>query len=325
LRFHDLEDYITVSGSVNELPPDRWQRAWIAFRGLTPGDEQVADAYHAVGTLEGWVRAVRPLAEYPRVLLALYTSFVPPLLMILQAPNFMVDWAHRASTGKTTGLRVASGVWGRPDERAPDGALATWDATRVWVERASSMLSGLPLILDDTKRAKDPRLIADLLCTVASGRGRGRGNPKSLAPTRSWRTVLLSTGEAPATSFTQDGGTRMRCLEVRGLPFGRQDEETRGLIDRLNVDLQTHYGHAGPTFVRWLLQRRRDWVRWVKQYRQTVEAYAERAKGPEAGRLAQYAAAIELAAALVHHALDLPWSYNDPLDALWTDIAAEAD
>jgi len=139
------------------------------------------------------------------------------------------------------------------------------------------------------------------------------------------RRVLLSTGEAPATSFTQDGGTRMRCLEVRGLPFGRQDEETRGLIDRLNVDLQTHYGHAGPTFVRWLLQRRRDWERWVKQYRQTVEAYAERAKSPEAGRLAQYAAAIELAAALVHHALDLPWSYNDPLEALWTDIAAEAD
>ena len=65
-----------------------------------------------------------------------------------------------------------------------------------------------------------------------------------------------------------------------GLPFGRQDEETRGLIDRLNMDIQVHYGHASPTFVRWPLQRKRDWERWVKQYRQSVEAYAERAKVP---------------------------------------------
>src|SRR4051794_18740252 len=190
------------------LSPTDWHEDWIAFRGLAAGDEQIADAYHAAGSLQGWLRAVQAVAGYPLALLALYAAFVPPLLEILGAPNFIVDWANRTTTGKTTALRVAASVWGKPDERAVDGALGTWDATTVWIERASAVLHGLPLILDDTKRAKNPKVIAEALYSVASGRGRGRGNPRSLAQTRTWRTVLLSTGESPATSFTQDGGTR---------------------------------------------------------------------------------------------------------------------
>src|SRR5262249_10810955 len=160
-------------------------------RGLASGDEQIADAYHAAGSMDGWLRAVEAVACYPRALLALYVAFVPPLLLILGAPNFIVDWAHRTTTGKTTALRVAASVWGRPAERAVDGALGTWDATKVWIERASAVLHGLPLILDDTKRAKYPQIIAEVLYTATSGRGRGRGNPRSLARTRTWRTVLL--------------------------------------------------------------------------------------------------------------------------------------
>ena len=55
-----------------------------------------------------------------------------------------------------------------------------------------------------------------------------------------------------------------------------------------------------------------------------VEAYAAQALSAEAGRLAQYVAAIEVTARLVHAALDLPWAYSDPFEALWADIAAEA-
>jgi len=123
-------------------------------------------------------------------------------LLILQAPNFIVDWANRTSTGKTTALRVGASAWGNPDERAGHTVLPSWDASRVWVERASGLLSGIPLFMDDTKRAKNSKMVSELLYTVAGGRGRGRGNTTSLAATCSWRTVLLSSGEAPATSFS---------------------------------------------------------------------------------------------------------------------------
>jgi putative DNA primase/helicase len=302
------------------LAPEDWTEGPISFHGLDGGDEQIAAAYHAEGTLEGWLEGIKPLAHYPRVLLALYAAFVPPLLPILKAPNFIVDWANRTSTGKTTALRVAASVWGNPDERSAESALGTWDATRVYVERASAVLSGIPLLLDDTSRAKYPRIVADLLYTVASGHGRGRGNKTSLATTRTWRTVMLSTGESPATSFTQDGGTRMRCLEVRGVPFGKEDAETRQVVDQLNRQILSNYGHAGPTFVRHLLKERDNWSALPARYRAAVEYYA--AKN---GRLAHYMAAIHVAAEVVHQVFDLPWCHGEKLVGLWAAIAGEVE
>src|SRR5262249_25495271 len=73
-----------------------------------------------------------------------------------------------------------------------------------------------------------------------------------------------------------------------------------------------------------LLQHRADWHRFAAEYRETTQSYANLAPHAEGGRLAQYAAAIDLAAALVHKALDLPWGYKDPLAALWNEIVTEA-
>ncbi|MEW6351994.1 MAG: DUF927 domain-containing protein [Thermodesulfobacteriota bacterium] len=309
----DLEDH----------QPSEWKKGWIAFRGQTPGDEQIADAYRSKGTLDDWINAVRLLEGFPRAQLAVYAAFVPPLLPILDAPNFIIDWCGRTSTGKTTTLRVAASVWGRPEEHHPESAISTWDATRVWMERASSILNGLPLILDDTKRVRHPHQVAELLYAVASGRGRGRGNLKSTALTRHWRTVLLSSGEAPATSFTQDGGTRTRSIEVRGLPFGRSDEASGTLVNQLSLAIKANYGHAGPALVRWLIKNKARWTHFAEEYRRRADEYAKGGSN-EAGRLAQYAAAIDMAAALVHEALDRPWSFKSPLDQLWKDIAREA-
>jgi len=297
----------------------------VFFRGLATGDEQIADGFHSRGTLDEWTDAVRLVEPYNRVLLALYASFVPPLLEILKIPNFVIDWCCRTSTGKTTTQRVAASVWGRPDERANDSVIFSWDATKVFIERASAVLSGLPLILDDTKRAKDSRLVAETLYLVANGKGRGRGNTKSLARSRAFRTVLLSSGEAPATSFTEDGGTRTRCLEVRGLPFGVEDERTIPLVSEINLNLQMHYGHAGQQFVQYLLQHRGRWEQWADEYRRICGDYVASATGEQA-RMAQYAGAIVIAGRIAHEALELPWEFRDPLKGpLWAEIAANAN
>ncbi len=300
----------------------------VSFRGITPGDEQIVDAWHARGSLDVWRRAVTVLRDRPRVLAGLYGAFVPPLLVILRCPNFIIDWAYRTSAGKTTTLRVAASVWGNPNEDEPDAALRSWDSTQVYIERAASILSGLPLILDETKRVKDPRLVANVMYEVATGQGRGRGNVRSIANMRTWRTVLLSTGEAPAVSFTQDGGTRARCLEIRGAPFGSTTPATAAMVNELNMTIKGNYGHAGVGFVRWLLQHRNDWPRIEEEYRATVAHYCKHAPADAdhavVSRLAQYAAALHQAAVYAHVALDLPWEFEDPLDSLWADLVAEA-
>jgi putative DNA primase/helicase len=202
----------------------------VSFRGVTAGDEQIVDAYHSRDSKEEWMRAIAKLKRHPRAMVALYASFVPPLLQIIRCPNFIIDWAYRTSAGKTTLLRMAVSVWGNPNENEPDAAMRSWDSTQVYIERCASISSGLPLILDETKRVKDLRQVANVLYEVATGQGRGRGTVKGTAATRTWRTVLLSTGEAPAVSFTQDGGTRARCLEIRGAPFGKTNADTAEMV-----------------------------------------------------------------------------------------------
>lgn len=321
-------EFLTPDGQSQRAELNADSMAWgqgIAFRGHGPGDEQLAEGYYREGTLAAWIEAVAQVQRFPRVLAAIYAAFVPPLLAILDCPNWILDLSSRTSQGKTTTLRAAASVWGCPDERQPAAAIQTWDVTRVFVERASAVLCDLPLILDDTKRAKHPAEIANVLYTVASGRGRGRGTVGGLATVRSWRTVLLSSGEQPITSFTNDGGTRMRVLEVAGTPFGAESVETGKIVNLLNLAVRANFGHAGPEFVRWLLQHRDQWAEWKREFQQRAAGYAESATSEKAGRLATYAAALAQTASLVHSALDLPWVFDDPLRSLWAEISAEAD
>lgn len=255
----------------------------------------MAAGFHQKGDLAGWQDAVFCLADHPRALCALFAGLAPPLLMILGASNFVMDLANRTSTGKTTAQRVAANLWGRPDEKE-HGVMGTWDATRVWLEQASAALNGLPLILDDTKRAKNPAMVAELIYTVAQGRG--RGTKLSISTSSTWRTVLLGSGETPACSFTQDGEVRTRVLELRGAPFGADNAQARRVMEGLNLGLLDHYGHVGPAYVAWLLKNRDQWPEFVRQYRAVCEYLASGALSAEGSRLAQAFGVLVMAEAL---------------------------
>lgn len=302
----------------------------IGFFGAASGDEQIADAIHPRGSMSAWLCAVKVIANFPRVLIGFYGAFVPPILKIIRGLNFILDWAGWTSSGKSTVLRVGASAWGNPSELEADSLLGCWDSTNVFVERASAVLSGLPTFLDESQRAKDSRAVANVLYEAAHGRGRSRGNTKSLSRTKTWRTVLFSSGELPATSFTNDGGTRARCMEIRGLPFARKDKETARLVIDLNLQISGNYGHAGLEFVQSLMIARDRWEDMEQDYRRRIGVWS--GKVPEGlrvdpaivSRLAQYIAAVELAALHVHRALDLPWSYRDPLEQIWGELVAES-
>jgi len=334
LRVTESMGWQGASGSLgfmwgtHHLPRDPDESDSLAFRGAAAGNDQKASAFHELGKHKAWLDAVRVVRPYPKVKLGLYAAFVPPLLEILGVPNFVMDWWNRTSTGKTTLLRVVASVWGKPDERAEDGCIATWDSTSVGLARRCALLNSLPVILDDTARVKerDKSGIAHGLYAITSGHDRERGNPQGLDASRTWRTVGFSTGEAPATSFTKDGGTRTRCMEIAGLPFGAQDENTRQIVAALNNGVMANYGLAGPAFVRWLLDNREMWPEWRAAYQENITFYANRALTPEGGRLAGYAAAIGMAAQLVHMVPDLlDWEYEEPFGDLWETIAGEAE
>lgn len=319
----------TTLGDLDGMNPHQWNSQSIAFHGADVGDEQVASAFQDHGTFEAWKTSMQSVVPYPRALIALYGALTAPYLALVGAPNFIIDWAFATSTGKTTALRLAAACWGNPDERDISSVLGTWDVTRTWIERMSGVLNGLPLILDDTKRARHPKLVGQTLYDVASGRGRGRGTPRGMQRAGSWTTVLLSTGESPAVQFTQDGGTRARTITLWGGPFGRPSQETARVVTQLDTALRNNYGHAGPRFVQWLLDHSADWDAWRALYSALVSTYQGRAADNSvAVRFASYFAVMDLVAQLAHQALDLPWDPTAIIESAWTaavDESEEAD
>lgn len=302
-----------------------WVNGDVIFRPNAPGDDQIVSGYKAEGNLEKWIEAVESIQNYPRIMAALYASFAAPLLAILDCPNFVVDLCSITSQGKTTTQRLAASVWGVPDERSPSAAITTWETTFVGVERLSAVICDLPLILDDTKRARRPEDIAKVLYMVTSGRGKTRGSLRGLQLTPVYRTVLITSGEQPATSFTNDGGTRMRVLPIEGQPFERADIATGKIVENLNLTIRQNYGLAGRTFIQRLIENKAHWPEIRAEYSRRVEAYINNASNEKAGRLAAYAAAIAQAGTLAHSYLDLPFSFDDPIAKMWNSISGEAD
>jgi putative DNA primase/helicase len=318
-------DEILPIDDLASVPTTEWDAKWIAFHGHAMGDEQIVDGFHQRGTYEQWCEAVAPVIVYPRVRAGLYASFAVPLLEILGIPNFVIDWSARTSVGKTSTLRVVASPWGCPDElRVGESIVFSWNATKVWAERAAAVMNGLPFILDESKLAPKG-VVPSVLYMVANGIGKGRGNPKGLAVAKRWRTVLFSTGEMPITGYSEDGGSRMRCLAIRGYPLGAKNDATLKIVSELNAALSSNYGHAGPRFVQWLLQHRAEWPSWEPRYVKHKRHFLDLSTDEASYRLSGYAASIALAAELVHKALDLPWERVPAItDDLWTSIVDEA-
>jgi uncharacterized protein (DUF927 family) len=300
----------------------------IRFRPLNVGDAQISDAFTTKGSFKDWISCITPIQKYPKVLALFYASFAAPLLEILKAPNFIVDLSSGTSEGKTIALRIAASIWGNPDERDRDSILHSWDLTKVWVEKTSGVLQSLPLILDDTKTCKENKFVKETIYGVANGRGKGRGSVTGTQETAHWRTILLSTGESPATSFTQDGGAFARVLTLWGSPWEKKDDETGQMVNQVDAGIKANYGEAGLFFIRCLTYLKEKWPEWVEQFEKIRADYQRRAGGNSiAWRVADYFATIQMAAKIVHKQLGLSWTYDEAkeaLNSLWKDVKSEA-
>lgn len=265
---------------------------WIQFSPESPGDTQLVGALGHRGTLDRWLSIARTLQNYPRAMLGLYASFVPPLLPIVQAPNFILDYCGLTSQGKTTVEEIAASVWGLPTKER-GGLVQAWDSTKVFAERYAALFNHLPIFLDDSQTA-DSRLVSRMLYMVANGIGKGRGAVKGLRKTSSWSTVCFSTGEHRLVDTTEDEGARARTITLWGSPFGAGNQGNR--VREIKTAVQNNYGHAGPAFVKYLLDHQDEWDSLRTAYEAQVKALSTAHPGNVADRLSQYFAAITVAA-----------------------------
>jgi len=140
--------------------------------------------------------------------------------------------------------------------------------------------------------------------------------------------VLLTTGESRAVDESKDGGSAARTVCLWGSPFGGESKDIADDIRAINKVILNHYGHAGPAFVKWLIDHKDEWTRWRAQQKEISAELCESLRGGAASRMADYLASIEITTRLVHRAIDLPFEFQSPVMVLLEGLAesvSEAD
>lgn len=306
----------------------------IRFVASDCGTQEAADAIKKAGSMRGWVEAIETMDEYPVALTGIYAALSSVLLQPLMPDggNPIIDWSYRTSTGKTSLMQIASSAWGNQRDM-----LVSWNGTAQGLIGRAISMSHLPTILDDTKSARTygtRSTVPDTIYMLAGGSETARNSTSGLQRIRKFRTTVLSSGEARAVDEDNSGGTVARVLSIWGAPFGEVSETTKKRLERIMEGTQKHYGHAGPAFVRYVVENEAKWPQWrerLLQIKEEIHDVHTKGTGISKGlldRCSKIIALLQVTAEIAHECIPFKWPAPDlvpTLSALMTEGEASTD
>lgn len=220
------------------------------------GYRQLANAFKTKGNLEDYAEKVfKPINNSPMVMTFVYASLGSILLHDFNVDPFVVDMASKTSTGKTTALRVAASAWGTKR------LINEWNTTPIDLERKASILNSFPSMYDDTRKAK-PYLLSDVVYQFSGGKSKGRGNVQSVDVIKTWKNILLSTGETSIVEYgNEKAGVSARVVTLQDNPFN-DDVNIRALYE----GIESNYGHLGLAFIKQYSKQKASYKDSFKAY-----------------------------------------------------------
>jgi putative DNA primase/helicase len=216
------------------------------------------------GDLTTWQREVAARAiGNSRAVFCLSLALAGPLLKPLDLESGGFHIRGGSSSGKSTLAMLAGSVWGGG---GPLGFAQSWRATANGLETMATGHSDTFMALDELAQLA-PEEAGGAAYMLSNGQAKARLKSDGTARTRAqWRLLFLSTGEislADHMKTSRAGGNVMAGQELRvidlkadaGRSLGAWEdthEFTTGAAysDALKQAARSHYGHAGPTFVR---------------------------------------------------------------------------
>lgn len=238
--------------------------------------EDILSSIKPAGTFEAWKDAANQLRTTTEMQIVLAASFASVLLNIVQCQPFFVHiWSPDSGSGKTVSMKLAASVWANPES----GYIRNFSGTSVSFELAAAFLNHLPLIVDELQLGnQDGNKKRFDVYALAEGFGKSRGT-KSLGvqAARTWRNVIITSGETSITDSSSASGVVNRILDVWIKPYQKIiDEKTVGGICET---MAANYGHAGRIFVERVYQIK-DAVR--NRYKELCEALRHSTTGKQA-------------------------------------------
>lgn len=334
-----------------------WQDGLSAFvlpketLGETSGHELVvyqpdryspsADSVRTVGSLDGWQLSIAKVCQgNPVLAFAVSAAFAAPLFDVVGLEGGGFHLFGVTSHGKTTWLQLAASVWGDgadPAEGRRSAYVKKWNLTKNATEGLAEAHNDLILCLDEVGEA-DVRDFGRMIYQLAGGQGKARMESSTvLKPPKVWRTLVLSTGELPASEAVEQEGRIMRGGQAaRMIDLPARDPQTgegivlelhgaespAAFVDALKRACREHCGWAGPEFVRRILTEGRETLRPKLRTRldDLVATLSPRGAAAEVVRVVKRLALVALAGELALEWGLVPWEKAVPLQAARTMV-----
>lgn len=265
--WHD-EQYVFPDGQVIGNPAE-------GEEGIYPLNEVCPKGIGQKGSLEDWQKNVAYLCgNNSRLIFSLGTAFAALCLNLVNAEGGGFNLKGRSSKGKTKCLRVAVSVIGsREYERS-------WKTTANGLEGTCSLHNDSLLPLDEFGRV-DAKDAGDICYMIVGGIGKQRmAKDTSLKDTKTWRVIVLSTGEVGLVDHIRTGnkkakaGQLARVVDIPAEVEGGHGcfEDLRGhksgkeMADAVDNACKEYYGSASRTFIERMQRKGLDSVRQELRY-----------------------------------------------------------
>lgn len=193
------------------------------------------DTFRQRGDLDAWRATVAaPCVGNSRFVFAVSCAFAGALLLPAGVESGGFHFRSGSSQGKTSALRIAASVWGRPDY------VKRWRTTDNALEATAVQHSDGLLILDEIAQL-DAAKAGECAYMLANEQEKGRNTRGGLnRRQRTWRLLFLSSGEVSLSTHMAEAGKRvMAGQEVRMVDIPLDAGQGMGGVEALN-------GHATP-------------------------------------------------------------------------------
>lgn len=280
-----------------DVPITRGKSAIVADTSGARGE--ALDALKPVGSLKGHKEALKAFFEGSETSAIMYLSaLAATLLEPLRAPNFAVHLFGESTTGKTTRLKIAAGIFGDPRDATWVGSWLTTDTS---METRAAMFNHLPLFFDEVGSG-DIRAIEKSIYMLTNGGGKGRSGLSKTGggivnrKTLTFKNVTMSNGEHEIATQRSNTGAQIRVVQVRSTPFEGLD---RAAVDAMRDACDANHGQVGRAWIEALVAID-DWGPYVELFKSAKERFGKTASGALMQRQSVYFALMAVAEHLSH-------------------------
>jgi uncharacterized protein (DUF927 family) len=280
------------------------------------------------GNREGWISGVAaPAEKVPLAMTAIGAMLSGPALPYLppeREANTMEHFVGDSGCGKTTIVRVGASVHGKGSQTTdPDSFLESYKNTINAAENILVAHNHLGVCFDELKNIEQ-RAANTFAYDFGAGRRKGRMNAdNSSRPTDSWALPGLSSGEITLADRANEHAFRQQTMDaggdVRIMNFTADGAynlvgnfaERKAYAEALGAASATHFGFAGPEFIRFLLNNEDTARNAIKKNLAVWDTITATLLGSapslQASRVATRLGSLVAPAALAAEVLALPW------------------